>query len=306
MSDRIRIGTRQSPLAIWQAKLIQDYLESNHCETEIVFVKSEGDINLDVPLYEMGVQGVFTKQLDIALLNKTIDIAVHSLKDVPTWIPEDLKLACVPRRGSVEDILVYKTKVPSIDSTYHLATSSLRRKSQWLYKYGGLHKIDSVRGNINTRIQKLNDSKIWHGMLFAAAGLERINPEVPNKEILDWMIPAPAQGALGVVIRDSDTDIHDKLQVLHCKETFEMVTYERTLLRSLEGGCSLPLGALAQKYGDVIYLKACIADPNGQFKLDLNEEISGEDKLKSVFQLAEKIKVDPTFIKIKKILSNEE
>jgi hydroxymethylbilane synthase len=295
MSNCIRIGTRQSPLAVCQAKYVQDYVESNGFETEIVFVKSEGDIDLVSPLYELGVQGIFTKQLDLALLKNTIDIAVHSLKDVPIMIPKGLKLACIPTRGNPSDTLVYNLNLPSLVGSYHIATSSLRRKSQWAHKYGTKHKIDSVRGNINTRLQKLQNSEEWDGMIFATAGLERIHLEVPNKTILDWMIPAPAQGALSVICRENDADIAKILMGLNCDSTTICVNAERTFLRLLEGGCKLPLGCLVTKNNDTLFLNSCLLDPEGEFRINYSSEFNISKIHQHIEKMVEEIKSNEIF-----------
>ena len=170
----IRIGTRDSELALWQAKTVQHQLEVLGYSTEIVSTKSHGDIELSKPLYEMGVTGIFTKALDIALLNGEIDIAVHSMKDVPTALPDGIVVGAVLKRGNPHDVLVYKGDLSFLDTEIAtIATSSLRRKAQWLHRYPH-HNIENLRGNVNTRLQKLADNP-WNGAIFAAAGLERID-----------------------------------------------------------------------------------------------------------------------------------
>jgi len=166
----IRIGTRDSELALWQAKTVQHQLEALGYSTEIVSTKSHGDIELSKPLYEMGVTGIFTKALDIALLNGEIDIAVHSMKDVPTALPDGIVVGAVLKRGNPHDVLVYKGDLSFLDAEIAtIATSSLRRKAQWLHRYPH-HNIENLRGNVNTRLQKLADNP-WNGAIFAAAGL---------------------------------------------------------------------------------------------------------------------------------------
>jgi hydroxymethylbilane synthase len=190
MKKLLRIGTRDSQLAVWQASLVQQQLAVNGIESELIYIKSEGDIDLITPLYEMGVQGVFTKTLDAALLNNRIDIAVHSMKDLPTQLAQGLRQAAVLPRASHKDILVYKGEGQILLDTlgYHptnlsheqwlthsepthlltIATSSVRRKAQWLNRYPQ-HRIENLRGNVNTRLQKLQESK-WNGAIFAGAG----------------------------------------------------------------------------------------------------------------------------------------
>ena len=192
MSKTIRIGTRDSELALWQAHTVQKKLNDLGYTTEIVAVKSQGDIILDKPLYELGITGIFTKTLDIAMINGQVDIAVHSMKDVPTALPQGIVQAAVLERANTLDILVHKGNLDFLTTTGTIATGSLRRQAQWWHKYPS-HQVVDLRGNVNTRMQKLAESD-WNGAVFAAAGLERINIKPENYINLDWMIPAPAQG----------------------------------------------------------------------------------------------------------------
>lgn len=243
MKKIIRIGTRDSELALWQAHNVQKKLNNLGYLTEIVAVKSTGDIILDKPLYELGITGIFTKTLDIAMLKGTIDIAVHSMKDVPTILPKKIVQAAVLERANTLDILVHKGNLDFLQANGIIASGSLRRKAQWLHKYPE-HKVVDLRGNVNTRMQKLQDNN-WDGAIFAAAGLERINLK-PNEFInLDWMVPAPAQGAMVVVAMENDVFSKEALSYLN-DTTCEICTYiERQFLRTLEGGCTAPIGALA-------------------------------------------------------------
>ena len=199
MNKVIRIGTRESQLAVRQATQVKDLLSQHGFTADLVYIKSEGDIDLKTPLYEMGVQGIFTRSLDIALLNNRIDIAVHSLKDVPTQLPKGIVTAAVLKRASYKDIVVYKGELPAAlgewgnsagNSPLTIATSSIRRKAQWLNRYPN-DSIENLRGNVNTRLQKLADSH-WNGAIFAAAGLERIGLRPAQSIDLNWMLPAPA------------------------------------------------------------------------------------------------------------------
>ncbi|HJT75067.1 MAG TPA: hydroxymethylbilane synthase, partial [Chitinophaga sp.] len=186
MNKEIRIGTRESQLALWQANKVKDLLEAQGYTTTLVPIKSEGDIDLVTPLYEIGVQGIFTKSLDLALLNNRIDIAVHSLKDVPTQLPKGIIQAAVLERGPVKDLLVYKKDTSFLEQEGYIAniaTSSVRRKAQWLRRFPR-HQIHNLRGNVNTRLQKLA-AENWDGAIFAAAGLERINVRPPQSVELD-------------------------------------------------------------------------------------------------------------------------
>ena len=178
MNKIIRIGTRDSELALWQAHTVEKKLNDLGYQTEIIAVKSQGDILLDKPLYELGITGIFTKTLDIAMLNKQVDIAVHSMKDVPTALPSGIIQAAVLERANSVDILVHKGNLDFLNSEGTIATGSLRRQAQWLNKYP-THKTVDLRGNINTRLKKLEESD-WNGAVFAAAGLERINIKPDN------------------------------------------------------------------------------------------------------------------------------
>ena len=172
MSKTIRIGTRDSELALWQANTVKNALEALGHKTKLVPVKSQGDLVLDKPLYEFGITGIFTKTLDVAMLTDQIDIAVHSMKDVPTALPKGIVEAAVMKRAHTQDILVHKG-TNFLNEKGIIATGSLRRKAQWLHKYPN-HEVVDLRGNVNTRLQKLQDND-WNGAIFAAAGLERIN-----------------------------------------------------------------------------------------------------------------------------------
>src|SRR5215211_6245761 len=213
MQIPLRIGTRDSQLAVWQATLVQDLLKEASISSELVYIKSEGDIDTVTPLYELGVQGIFTKTLDAALLNNRIDLAVHSMKDVPTLLARGISQAAVLKRASYKDIFVYKDtsaieswRLAEVDLDYPLdvegtiATSSIRRIAQWRHRYPH-HKIENLRGNVNTRLRKVQEHD-WNGAIFAAAGLERIRLRPQNSVDLDWMLPAPAQGAVMVVCRE--------------------------------------------------------------------------------------------------------
>ena len=169
MSKTIRIGTRDSELALWQAHTVQKKLNDLGYTTEIVAVKSQGDIILDKPLYELGITGIFTKTLDIAMINGQVDIAVHSMKDVPTALPQGIVQAAVLERANTLDILVHKGNLDFLTTTGIIATGSLRRQAQWLHQYPN-HQVVYLRGNVNTRMQKLAESD-WNGAVFAAAGL---------------------------------------------------------------------------------------------------------------------------------------
>ena len=289
MSKTIRIGTRDSELALWQAHTVQKKLNDLGYTTEIVAVKSQGDIILDKPLYELGITGIFTKTLDIAMINGQVDIAVHSMKDVPTALPQGIVQAAVLERANTLDILVHKGNLDFLTTTGTIATGSLRRQAQWWHKYPS-HKVVDLRGNVNTRMQKLDESD-WDGAVFAAAGLERINLKPDNYINLDWMIPAPAQGAMLVVAMANDEFTKDAVSQLNDIET-EICTYiERQFLKTLEGGCTAPIGALAQydEEKDTIEFKGVLFSVDGKQKIEIEKSVDISEWKKLGFHSAQEI-----------------
>ena len=284
----IRIGTRDSQLALWQAETVQYQLELLGYPTEIVGIKSEGGLELTTPLYEMGVTGIFTKALDIALLKGEIDIAVHSMKDVPTLLPDGIAVGAVLERGNPHDILVYKGDVSDLDSRVAtIATSSLRRKAQWLHRYPH-HTIENLRGNVNTRLQKLADNP-WDGAIFAAAGLERIDKLPEDYLVLDWMLPAPAQGAIMVLAHEDNVDLQGILLKIHDGKTYIETQVERAFLRALEGGCTAPIGAYAEFDGEQVHFKGGLWSEDGKREALVNETFDHIDEFTGEW-LASKIR----------------
>jgi hydroxymethylbilane synthase len=276
MSRIITIGTRDSELALWQAHTVQQKLHDLGYQTEIVAVKSTGDIILDKPLYELGITGIFTKTLDIAMLKGEIDIAVHSMKDVPTALPTGIVQAAVLERASTLDILVHKGDLSFLENTgtipITIATGSLRRKAQWLNKFPS-HQVEDLRGNVNTRLQKLKDNS-WSGAIFAAAGLERINLKPESFINLDWMTPAPAQGAMVVVAMEQDEFTRNALQQLNHCETEICTFVERQFLKTLEGGCTAPIGALARIENDTISFSGVLLSLDGRKEIVIDKQIN--------------------------------
>ena len=283
----IRIGTRDSELALWQAHTVQKKLNDLGYKTEIIAVKSQGDIILDKPLYELGITGIFTKTLDIAMLNGQVDIAVHSMKDVPTALPIGIVQAAVLERANTLDILVHKGNLDFLEGNATIATGSLRRQAQWLNKYPN-HAVVDLRGNVNTRMQKLSESD-WNGAVFAAAGLERINLKPTDFINLDWMIPAP--GAMVVVAMGNDDFTLDAVSQLNDVET-EICTYiERQFLKTLEGGCTAPIGALARycEMEDTFVFKGALLSIDGKQKLEIEKIVPVEEWKKLGFHCAQEI-----------------
>lgn len=265
MDKEIRIGTRESQLALWQANRVKDLLAQQGHQAILVPIKSEGDIDLVTPLYEIGVQGIFTKSLDIALLNGRIDIAVHSLKDVPTQLPQQITYAAILERGPVKDLLVYKNNLDWLEQpgyVANIATSSVRRKAQWLRRYPA-HQIHNLRGNVNTRLQKLA-AETWDAAIFAAAGLERIGVRPATSIELDWMLPAPAQGAVVAVCREDDAFFREACAPLNHVPTALCTQIERDFLRTLMGGCTTPISAYAYIQNDTVYFQGELCSLDGQ------------------------------------------
>src|SRR5258706_1516051 len=233
-SHVLRIATRDSTLALWQTNVVKESLTQHGFLCKLIPLKTLGDIDLVKPIYAMGVQGVFTKELDSALLNNQADLAVHSLKDVPTILPKGLVIAAVMERASYEDILIHKPNFdPSKSESAIIATSSIRRKSQWLHRFPK-HKLLNVRGNVGTRLKKFME-KGWDGIIFARAGLERLSLLPKDFTVLDWMLPAPAQGAIAIVCREEDENIYQACRKINHEQTEIRIGIEREFLYHLEG-----------------------------------------------------------------------
>lgn len=310
MKKILRIGTRDSQLAVWQATFVKNELAKHGIASELVLIKSDGDIDLVTPLYEIGVQGVFTKTLDAALLSDKIDIAVHSMKDVPTQLAKGIQQAAVLKRANYKDILVLHPDIDIRDNRFSInsvtvtktengkklrehdrwtlplredpsnpgksekiwiATSSVRRIAQWKNRFPN-SIIENLRGNVNTRLKKLKESE-WHGAIFAAAGLERINLRPENSIELDWMIPAPAQGAIMIVCRENDTKSKNNSALLNDETTAICTKIERDFLRTLMGGCSTPISALAEIEKDRINFKCSILSLDGKEKAETSYSV---------------------------------
>ena len=316
MKPTLKIGTRESELAVWQATQVQILLKENGFSSELIYIKSEGDINTVTPLYELGVQGIFTKTLDAALLNNKIDIAVHSMKDVPTQLAKGIKQAAVLKRASYKDIFVFKDKsivdswqltVDRINSPLGdggiIATSSIRRKAQWLHRYPK-HSIENLRGNVNTRLKKVYEHE-WNGAIFAAAGLERINLRPKNSVDLNWMLPAPAQGAIMVVCREDDSFSFEACKFFNNVDTALCTKIERDFLRTLLGGCSTPISALAEVKNDKIVFKGNICIVDGKEKIEIEKETSIKDSEQLGINAANEILNDTKAQKIIQAIRNE-
>jgi len=265
---KIIIGSRGSKLALWQAEFIKKEIEKKNksAAVEIKIIKTSGDKILDVALSRIGDKGLFTKELEVELLNGKIDLAVHSLKDHQTLIPPGLKLAAVTKRHEVEDALIARKKgltIQAIKENGTVATGSLRRRSQLLHLRPDLNVVE-LRGNVPSRIDKFLESD-WDAIILARAGVERlglkkhISSYIPTEEIL----PAVGQGALGIEIREDNPVIEEILQCVHCEDTYRAVSSERAFLAALEGGCQVPIGAYAQVKPNGLYLDGIVGSVDG-------------------------------------------
>lgn len=240
----IKIGTRNSPLALWQAREVARNLQNKNLKTEITPIISSGDKNLTQPLYSLGVTGIFTRDLDIALLNKEVDIAVHSLKDIPTELPENVEIIAVLKRDFPQDILIRRKDAENLElKDLKVATSSLRRRAFWLKEFPETLFCD-IRGNVQTRLKKLEEED-FDATLFSLAAIERMGLNI-DYEFLTMMIPAPAQGVVAICGRSDDAEIKAIFEDINHLPTQICVDIERNFLKTLEGGCTAPIGAFAE------------------------------------------------------------
>lgn len=259
---KIVIGSRGSALALWQARHIQAELKKLGAEASIEIIKTSGDKIQDVPLAKVGGKGLFTKEIEEALLDKSIDLAVHSMKDVPTDLPEGLILSGIPQREEARDALI-GARVGDLKAGMRVGTSSLRRSSQLLARVPGL-KVEMLRGNVDTRLRKLDEGQ-YDAIVLAAAGLRRLGWADRIRELIpeDVMVPAVGQGALAIETRADGGDAHSLAMKLDHVPTRVAVTAERALLRVLNGGCQVPVGAHAVYTPEAVHLTAIVASPNG-------------------------------------------
>lgn len=265
----IRIGTRNSALALWQAREVARHLQNHNYLTEITPIVSSGDKNLNQPLYSLGITGVFTRDLDIALLNDEIDIAVHSLKDIPTQLPHNIELIAHLERDYPQDVLIRRQSAK--DKEFHelkLATSSLRRRAFWSKHYPDTQFFD-IRGNIQTRLQKLEEQD-FDATILSLAGIKRMKMDI-NYEMLPVMIPAAAQGVIAIAGHSEKPEINEILQSINHKQTQICVEMERNFLSTLEGGCTAPIGAFAEKIENQIRFKGALCSLDGKNYIAIDE-----------------------------------
>src|SRR5262245_53071601 len=264
MTNPLRIGTRGSALALWQANHIADRLRALGCAVELVIIQTQGDQVQERPLAQIGGDGLFTKAIQDALLDRRADVAVHSLKDLPTAPVPGLTVAAVPERASTHDAFVSR-RHPRLDALPHgarVATGSLRRKAQIRHRRPDLELVE-IRGNVDTRLRKLDEQGL-DALILAQAGLERLGLGRVITELLDpsWMLPAVGQGALGLECRSDDADVLAALRSLDDSATHAAVVAERSFLLALGGGCLVPIGAQGQVSGNHLNLRGVVVSPD--------------------------------------------
>ncbi len=278
MKNRIRIGTRGSQLALYQAEKVKVTLKHlfPELEVELKIIKTKGDKILDVALSKIGDKGLFTKEIENELIDGSVDIAVHSLKDLPTRLPGGLKLGAVLERGEFRDAFVSRNgkKLAELKAGDIVATSSLRRIAG-LLKINNQIIIKDIRGNVNSRLQKMEDG-YCDAMVMAAAGLQRLGFDRYITEIIDpeIVVPAVSQGAIAIETRDNDPVIEPLMAKVNHAETWNAVIAERAFLATLEGGCQVPLGCYSRIENNQLVLSGFVASVDG--KQYLKETISGE------------------------------
>jgi len=268
LKQKIIIGSRGSELALWQANFVKREIEkkNKNVKVEINIIKTKGDKILDVALSKIGDKSLFTKELEVELIERRIDLAVHSLKDLQTKLPKELKLAVVTKRHDVEDVLIARKKgmtINKLPEDAKVATGSLRRRSQLLHLRPDITVFD-LRGNVPSRIKKFLDSD-WDAIILARAGVERLNLRkyISSYISTDEILPAVGQGALGIEIHKDNKVVEDIVKSLHHKDTYSAVIAERSLLKVLEGGCQVPIGAFAQVKSSGLYLDAIVGSLDG-------------------------------------------
>ncbi len=293
MRKQIRIGTRGSALALWQAEWVKSELEKRYPGTDVTLtkIKTTGDKILDVPLAKVGGKGLFVKEIEEAMLANEIDIAVHSMKDVPTFFPEGLHLSCITKREDPRDALLTRNKVKFKDLPHgaNVGTSSLRRQAQ-LMNVRPDFVIHQLRGNVDTRLRKLKEGQ-YDAIILAAAGIRRLGLADNVTEYIDPGISLPAigQGALGIECRVDDRELNDMISFFNHADTRICVTGERALLRRLEGGCQVPIACYGQMRNGKLHLTGLVGSVDG--KRIIKDTIDGapEKAEKLGVALAEKL-----------------
>lgn len=265
---KVIIGSRGSDLALWQANFVKKELErkSRNIIVDIKIIQTKGDNILDIALSRIGDKSLFTKELEIQLLEEKIDLAVHSLKDLQTQIPDGLKLSAVTKRHAVEDVLIARKKgttILNLKEGATVATGSLRRRCQLLHLRPDIKTVE-LRGNVQTRIEKFLKSD-WDAIILARAGVERLKLKNYISSYINTklMLPAVGQGALGIEIRKDNFFMDELLKKIHHENTYNAILAERSLLKTLEGGCQVPIGAFAEVKPNGLYLEAMVGSLDG-------------------------------------------
>ncbi len=270
--NTLRIGTRKSKLALWQANYVKEKLESRGYGVELVLITTTGDKILDAPLAKIGGKGLFVKEIEEALLRGDIDLAVHSLKDVPMVLPEGLTLGAITEREEPFDVLISRDGrgLQELPEGAKVGTSSLRRQVQIKRKRPDL-RVEILRGNVDTRLRKLEEG-LYDAIVLAYAGVKRMGFEERVSQVLEDFIPAVGQGSLAIEIRQEDQRVYEAIAFLDHRESRIRAECERAFLRELQGGCQVPIGAYAWIEGEKLKLKAFISDLEGRKFLEGIEE----------------------------------
>jgi hydroxymethylbilane synthase len=260
---RLRIGTRKSKLALWQANFIKEKLEKRGHKVELVLITTSGDKIQDVPLAKIGGKGLFVKEIEEALMRKEIDLAVHSLKDVPMTLPEGLTIGAITEKENPFDVLISLKGVhfEDLPQGAKVGTSSLRRQVQIKRRRRDL-KVETLRGNVDTRLRKLQEG-FYDAIILAYAGVKRMGMEDKITQVLEDFIPAVGQGSLAIEIREDDRDVWQVVRDLDHTESRTRAECERAFLRELQGGCQVPIGAYSWIEGDKILIKGFVSDLEG-------------------------------------------
>ena len=285
----LRIGTRKSKLALWQANFVKEKLEALGCKVELVPITTTGDKITSAPLAKIGGKGLFVKEIEEALLRGEIDLAVHSLKDVPMALPKGLTLCAVTERENPYDVLISKDgkKLEELPPGAVVGTSSLRRQVQIKRKRRDL-KVEVLRGNVDTRLRKLEEG-LYSAIVLAYAGVKRMGFEKYITQVLENFIPAVGQGSLAIETREDDLEVQKFVKALDHWKSHLRAMCERTFLRELEGGCQVPIGAFSWIEADKIYIKGFVSDLNGERFIEGVEEGKVEEYLEVGKRLAQRL-----------------
>lgn len=285
----LRLGTRKSKLALWQANFVKEKLEALGCKVELVLITTTGDKILDAPLAKIGGKGLFVKEIENALLAGEIDLAVHSLKDVPMIIPEGLTLSAITEREEPYDVLISRNgaKLEELPSGAVVGTSSLRRQVQIKRRRRDL-KVEILRGNLDTRLRKLKEG-LYDAIVLAYAGVKRMGLSGEISQVLEDFIPAVGQGSLAIETRAEDERVINLVRVLNHEESWLRAVCERAFLRELQGGCQVPIGAYAWIERDCVKIKGFLSDLEGERFLEGYEEGSLQEAEEVGKRLAQRL-----------------